>query len=160
MYNELNKIEKMTDPSGVTYYQTVYEYDLAGRVTKFKEGCDQYVSTFERMTKYEYDNLDQVEYTYYYLAGNDYSPTKTIAYTYDRNGNTKSYSGPIFSYDENLIMTAQYTYNDASQVINLEVTCPEIRIITILRLNRGGVYFLKQLCNQVINMMQLGGFGS
>lgn len=124
MYNELNKIEKMTDPSGVTYYQTVYEYDLAGRVTKFKEGCDQYVSTFERMTKYEYDNLDQVEYTYYYLAGNDYSPTKTIAYTYDRNGNTKSYSGPIFSYDENLIMTAQYTYNDASQVINLEVTCP------------------------------------
>jgi RHS repeat-associated protein len=124
MYNELNKIEKMTDPSTVTYYQTVYEYDLAGRVTKFKEGCDLYVSTFERMTKYNYNNLDQVENTHYYLAGNDTSPTKTIGYAYDRNGNVKSYSGPIFSYEGNLTMTAQYTYNDASQVTNLTVSGP------------------------------------
>jgi hypothetical protein len=76
------------------------------------------------MTKYDYNNLDQVEDKYYYLAGNDYSPTKTIGYTYDRNGNVESYSGPVFSYEDNLTMTAQYTYNDSSQVVNLAVTCP------------------------------------
>lgn len=36
----------------------------------------------------------------------------------------KSYNGSVFSYKDNLTMTAQYTYNDASQVTNLAVSCP------------------------------------
>jgi len=96
-YDGNNRQTKLTRPEGEA---TTFEYDPVGNRTTVLDANSQKIS-------YEHDQFGQLEYTRHYAYKTDPSPTKTINFGYDDNGNLTSYDDSTTS--------ATYTYDDLNR---------------------------------------------
>jgi len=94
-YDRNNRLVKEVRPMG---QETVYTYDAAGNLTEKLDAKGQ-------KAVYSYDDAGRLETIQYFAATDLVNPVKTVAFTYDKVGNLKSYDDGTttgtFGYDEN-----------------------------------------------------------